>query len=133
MVYILIENPKVTRRRRPAGFTRSNRRNRSDSALLYKVRARRSSGQRTAEVKPTLAVRAEIDYELGTSRSASWSEKHAAGQAVLPLSALLYGPCAQPTHQGITDKSGIGNYGDKLMEGDYHVGQISVKNVQKNL
>ena len=37
MVYILVENPKVTHWRQPARFARSNRRNQSDSALLYKV------------------------------------------------------------------------------------------------
>ena len=46
------------------------------------------------------------------------------GKTLLSLSAVLDGAFSQPAVKQFAGKSRIGQYGDKLMEGDYHVGQI---------
>ncbi|MGB7747480.1 MAG: arylsulfatase [Verrucomicrobiia bacterium] len=76
-------------------------------------------------VKPyTLEVRAEIDNEL-TDRSIDFMKRQvAAGKPFflyLPFS-MGHGPNL-PSKQ-FAGKSRIGQYGDKMMEGDYHVGQV---------
>jgi arylsulfatase A-like enzyme len=76
-------------------------------------------------VKPfTLAERAEVDNEL-TDRSIQFIKRQkAAGKPFflyLPFS-MGHGPNL-PSKQ-FAGKSRIGQYGDKMMEGDYHVGQI---------
>jgi arylsulfatase len=77
------------------------------------------------EVKPyTLEVRAEIDNEL-VAKSIDFMKRQTAAKKPF----FLYRPFSMghlpnlPSPQ-FKGKSRIGNYGDKLMEGDYHVGQI---------
>jgi arylsulfatase len=77
------------------------------------------------KVKPfTPEVRANIDYEL-VDKSIDFMHRQKA--AAKPF--FLYLPFSMghvpnlPAGQ-FRGKSRIGNYGDKLMEGDYHVGQI---------
>ncbi len=76
-------------------------------------------------VKPfTLAVRAEIDNDLTDRAIAFMKEQNAEGKPFflyLPFS-MGHGPNI-PSKQ-FAGKSRIGQYGDKMMEGDYHVGQI---------
>jgi arylsulfatase A-like enzyme len=76
-------------------------------------------------LKPfTAEVRAEIDNEL-TERSIAFIKQQAA--ASKPF--FLYLPFSMghapnyPSKQFV-GKSRIGQYGDKIMEGDYHVGQV---------
>jgi arylsulfatase len=76
-------------------------------------------------VKPfTPEVRAEIDNEL-VAKSIDFMERQTAAKKPF----FLYLPFSMghipnlPSSQ-FKGKSRIGNYGDKLMEGDYHVGQI---------
>lgn len=72
----------------------------------------------------TPEVRAEIDNDL-TARSMEFIRRQAA--AGTPF--FLYLPFSMghapnyPSRQ-FAGKSRIGNYGDKMMEGDYHVGQV---------
>jgi arylsulfatase A-like enzyme len=76
-------------------------------------------------VKPfTPEVRAEIDNEL-VAKSIDFMERQTAAKKPF----FLYLPFSMghipnlPSSQ-FKGKSSIGDYGDKLMEGDYHVGQI---------
>jgi arylsulfatase A-like enzyme len=76
-------------------------------------------------VKPfTPEVRAEIDNEL-VAKSIDFMERQTAAKKPF----FLYLPFSMghipnlPSSQ-FKGKSRIGNYGDKVMEGDYHVGQI---------
>lgn len=76
-------------------------------------------------VKPfTLEVRAEIDTEL-TERSVEFIKTSAAADKpfflYFPFS-VGHGP--NLPSQAFKGKSRVGNYGDKIMESDYHVGQI---------
>jgi arylsulfatase A-like enzyme len=76
-------------------------------------------------VKPyTLEVRAEVDNEL-TDRSVEFMKQQAAAGKpfflYLPFS-MGHGPNL-PSKQ-FAGKSRIGQYGDKMMEGDSHVGQV---------
>ena len=77
------------------------------------------------QVKPfTLDVRANIDVELLDRSIDFMKRQHAAGKPFflyLPFSMCHYPNLPAKNFAG---KSRIGNYGDKLMEGDYHVGQI---------
>jgi arylsulfatase len=77
------------------------------------------------DVKPfTPEVRAEIDNEL-TAKSIDFMRRQTAAKKPF----FLYLPFSMghapnlPSKQ-FEGKSRIGNYGDKMMEGDYHVGQI---------
>jgi len=76
-------------------------------------------------VKPyTPEVRSEIDNELVAKSIEFMKRQTAAGKPFflyLPFS-MGHGPNL-PSAQ-FKGKSRVGNYGDKLMEGDYHVGQI---------
>jgi arylsulfatase len=76
-------------------------------------------------VKPfTAEVRAEIDNEL-TDRSIAFIKQQAAASnpffLYLPFSM---GHAPNYTSKEFAGKSRIGQYGDKIMEGDYHVGQV---------
>lgn len=84
-----------------------------------------TAGAALRTVKPyTLQVRAEIDNEL-IDKSIDFMKRQAASGKPF----FLYLPFSMghepnlPSSQ-FAGKSRIGNYGDKLMEGDYHVGQI---------
>ena len=76
-------------------------------------------------VKPfTLEVRAEVDNELTDRSIAFIKQQQTAGKPFflyLPFS-MGHGPNL-PSKQ-FAGKSRIGQYGDKMMEGDYHVGQV---------
>ena len=83
------------------------------------------AGQPLRDVKPfTPEVRANIDYELVAKSIDFMKRQKAAGKPFflyLPFSMGHYPNLPAKQWAG---KSRIGNYGDKLMEGDYHVGQI---------
>ncbi len=76
-------------------------------------------------VKPyTPEVRSNIDYELVAKSIDFMQRQKAAGKPFflyLPFSMGHFPNLPAPEFRG---ESRIGNYGDKLMEGDYHVGQI---------
>jgi arylsulfatase A-like enzyme len=76
-------------------------------------------------IKPfTPEVRASIDYELVDKSIAFMKRQKAAGKPFflyLPFSMGHVPNLPAPQFKG---KSRIGDYGDKLMEGDYHVGRI---------
>ena len=83
------------------------------------------AGGKLKTVKPfTLEVRAEIDNEL-VAKSIDFIKRQTAAKKPF----FLYLPFSMghepnlPSSQ-FKGKSRIGNYGDKIMEGDYHVGQI---------
>lgn len=76
-------------------------------------------------IKPlTPEVRANIDYELVDKSIDFMKRQKAAGKPFflyLPFSLGHVPNLPAPAFRG---KSRIGNYGDKLVEGDYHAGQI---------
>jgi arylsulfatase len=84
-----------------------------------------TGGGTPRNVKPfTLDVRAEIDNEL-TDRSVDFIKRqHAAGKPFFLYLPFSMGHYPNLPAKEFAGKSRIGNYGDKLMEGDYHVGQI---------
>jgi hypothetical protein len=77
------------------------------------------------KVKPfTPGVRAEIDNEL-VAKSIDFMKRHkAAGKPFFLYLPFSMGHAPNLPSQQFQGKSRIGNYGDKMMEGDYHVGQI---------
>jgi len=76
-------------------------------------------------VKPfTLAVRAEIDNDL-TDRSIEFmKEQVAAGKPFFLYLPFSMGHAPNLPSKEFAGKSRIGQYGDKIMEGDYHLGQV---------
>jgi len=76
-------------------------------------------------VKPyTLEVRANIDNEL-TDKSIDFMRRQkAAGKPFFLYLPFSMGHIPNLPSAQFKGKSRIGNYADKLMEGDYHVGQI---------
>ncbi|BCP52440.1 sulfatase [Kaistia sp. 32K] len=76
-------------------------------------------------VKPyTPEVRAEIDVEL-TAKSIDFMERETkAGKPFFLYLPFSMGHVPNLPSASFKGKSRIGNYGDKLMEGDFHVGQI---------
>ena len=84
-----------------------------------------TSGQPLQIVKPfTPEVRANIDNEL-TDKSIDFMRRQTAAAKpfflYLPFSMGHAPNLPSPQFKG---KSRIGNYGDKIMEGDFHVGQV---------
>jgi arylsulfatase len=83
------------------------------------------AGGALQKVKPfTAEVRAEIDNDL-TDRAIAFIKQQAAAKKPF----FLYFPFSMghaPNYpsQQFAGKSRIGQYGDKMMEGDYHVGQL---------
>ena len=76
-------------------------------------------------VKPyTMAVRAEIDNELTDKSIAFMKQENAAGKPFFLYLPFSMGHSPNLSSKQFAGKSRIGQYGDKLMEGDYHVGQI---------
>jgi arylsulfatase len=72
----------------------------------------------------TLEVRREVDNEL-TDRSVDFIKRqHAAGKPFFLYLPFSTGHYPNLPTKAFAGKSRIGNYGDKLMEGDHHVGQI---------
>jgi arylsulfatase len=77
------------------------------------------------DVKPfTPDVRAEIDYELTEKSIDFMKRQHAAGKPFFLYLPFSMGHTPNLPAKQFAGKSRIGNYGDKLMEGDYHVGQV---------
>ncbi|MGO9633001.1 MAG: arylsulfatase [Steroidobacteraceae bacterium] len=76
-------------------------------------------------VKPfTPEVRAEIDNEL-TERCLEFMKRQAtAGKPFFAYLPFSMGHAPNYPSKEFAGKSRIGNYGDKMMEGDYHVGQV---------
>ena len=76
-------------------------------------------------VKPfTPEVRAEIDYEF-TDKSIDFMKRQkAAGKPFFLYLPFSMGHVPNLPAKAFAGKSRIGDYGDKMMEGDYHVGQI---------
>ena len=76
-------------------------------------------------VKPfTEDVRANIDNELVEKSIDFIRRQKAAGKSFFLFLPFSMGHFPNLPSQQFKGKSRIGNYGDKLMEGDYHVGQI---------
>ena len=76
-------------------------------------------------VKPfTPEVRANIDNELMDKSIDFMRRQKAAGKPFFLYLPFSMGHVPNLPSQQFKGKSRIGNYGDKLMEGDYHVGQI---------
>lgn len=76
-------------------------------------------------VKPfTREVRAEIDNELVAKSIDFMKRQQAARQPFFLYLPFSMGHAPNLPSKQFAGKSRIGQYGDKLMEGDYHVGQI---------
>jgi arylsulfatase len=76
-------------------------------------------------VKPfTREVRAEIDNELVAKSIEFMKRQTAAGKPFFLYLPFSMGHAPNFPSKQFAGKSRIGQYGDKLMEGDYHVGQI---------
>ena len=83
------------------------------------------AGGQLRKVKPfTPEVRAAIDYELVDRSIDFMKRQHAAGKPFFLYLPFSMGHVPNLPAKEFTGKSRIGNYGDKLMEGDYHVGRI---------
>ncbi len=77
------------------------------------------------EVKPfTPEVRAEIDGELVDKSIDFMKREHAAGRPFFLYLPFSMGHVPNLPAKPFAGKSRIGQYGDKIMEGDYRVGQI---------
>jgi arylsulfatase A-like enzyme len=76
-------------------------------------------------VKPfTPEVRANIDYELVDKSIDFMRRQKVSGKPFFLYLPFSMGHVPNLPSQQFKGKSRIGNYGDKLMEGDYHVGRI---------
>ena len=76
-------------------------------------------------VKPfTPEVRANIDNELVDKSIDFMRRQKAAGKSFFLYLPFSMGHAPNLPSKQFEGKSRIGNYGDKIMEGDYHVGQI---------
>ena len=84
-----------------------------------------AAGGSLTAVKPfTREVRAEIDNELTAKSIDFMTRQHAAGKPFFLYLPFSMGHAPNLPSAQFKGKSRIGNYGDKLMEGDYHVGEI---------
>jgi arylsulfatase A-like enzyme len=84
-----------------------------------------TAGGALREVKPfTAAVRAEIDNELLAKSIDFMKRQTAAGKPFFLYLPFSMGHNPNLPSKEFAGKSRIGQYGDKMMEGDYHVGQI---------
>jgi arylsulfatase A-like enzyme len=82
-------------------------------------------GEPLQTVKPfTEAVRANIDNELVDKSIDFMRRQKAAAKPFFLYLPFSMGHFPNLPSQQFKGKSRIGNYGDKMMEGDYHVGQI---------
>jgi arylsulfatase A-like enzyme len=72
----------------------------------------------------TTDVRANIDNELVDKSVDFMKRQHAAGKPFFLYLPFSMGHVPNLPPKEFAGKSRIGNYGDKIMEGDYHVGQI---------
>ena len=77
------------------------------------------------ELEPyTPEVRAEIDNVLTDKSIDFMKREHAAGKPFFLYLPFSMGHAPNLPSKAFAGKSRIGNYGDKMMEGDFHVGQI---------
>ena len=77
------------------------------------------------KVKPfTPEVRAEIDNDLTERSIAFMKRQQAAGKPFFLYLPFSMGHVPDYPSKQFAGKSRIGQYGDKMMEGDYHVGQV---------
>ncbi|KRQ14662.1 arylsulfatase [Bradyrhizobium manausense] len=84
-----------------------------------------TAGGALRAVKPfTPEVRANIDYELVDKSIDFMRRQKAAGKPFFLYLPFSMGHVPNLPSAQFKGKSRIGNYGDKIMEGDYHVGQI---------
>jgi arylsulfatase A-like enzyme len=84
-----------------------------------------TAGGPLRNVKPfTPEVRANIDYELVNKSIDFMRKQKAAGKPFFLYLPFSMGHAPNLPAEQFRGKSQIGNYGDKMMEGDYHVGQI---------
>ena len=84
-----------------------------------------TAGGELRNVKPfTPEVRAEIDNELVAKSIDFMRRQKADGKPFFIYLPFSMGHVPNLPSSQFKGKSRIGNYGDKLMEGDYHVGQI---------
>jgi arylsulfatase A-like enzyme len=72
----------------------------------------------------TPEVRAEIDNELTDRAVGFMKQQQAAGKPFFVYLPFSMGHAPNYPSKQFAGKSRIGNYGDKMMEGDYHVGQV---------
>jgi arylsulfatase len=101
--------------------------NAPENVLLEKgpwIMAQKAGGP-LERVKPfTPEVRAEIDNELTDKSIAFMRAQKAAGKPFFLYLPFSMGHAPSYPSKQFAGKSRIGQYGDKLMEGDYHVGQV---------
>jgi arylsulfatase A-like enzyme len=84
-----------------------------------------TAGGQLHNVKPfTPEVRANIDNELVEKSIDFMKRQKATGKPFFLYLPFSMGHAPSYPSAEFKGKSGIGNYGDKIMEGDYHVGQI---------
>jgi arylsulfatase len=84
-----------------------------------------TAGGPLRDVKPyTPEVRAEIDNELLDKSIDFMRRQKAAGKPFFLYLPFSMGHAPNLPSKAFVGKSRIGNYGDKMMEGDFHVGQI---------
>jgi arylsulfatase len=84
-----------------------------------------TAGGPLRSVKPfTSDVRANIDDELVDKSIDFMRRQHAAGRPFFLYLPFSMGHAPNLPSGPFKGRSRIGNYGDKMMEGDYHVGQI---------
>jgi arylsulfatase len=84
-----------------------------------------TAGKPLTVVKPfTPEVRAEIDNELVAKSIDFMKRQKTAGKPFFLYLPFSMGHAPNYPSSAFKGKSSIGNYGDKIMEGDYHVGQI---------
>ena len=84
-----------------------------------------TAGGALRKVKPfTPEVRANIDYELVDKSIDFMRRQKAAGKPFFLYLPFSMGHAPNLPAQQFKGSSRIGNYGDKLMEGDYHVGRV---------
>lgn len=83
------------------------------------------AGGTLTTIKPfTPEVRAEIDNDLTARAIDFMTRQHTAGKPFFMYLPFSMGHIPNYPSSQFKGKSRIGNYGDKLMEGDYHVGEI---------
>ena len=108
-------------------MTMSHSFNAPESALLEKGPwiMQQTAGGPMQRVKPfTPEARAEIDNDLTDRSIAFMRQQAAAGKPFFLYFPFSMGHAPNLPSKQFAGKSRIGNYGDKMMEGDYHVGQV---------
>jgi arylsulfatase len=84
-----------------------------------------TAGSALRTVKPfTPAVRAEIDNELTAKAIDFMRRQHSTGKPFFVYLPFSMGHAPNLPSAQFRGKSRIGNYGDKIMEGDHHVGEV---------